>query len=212
MFIVACVGVLTASARSLPGDALYSLKQAETQFTLTFAGAPQNRATLQIDHLRSALVDLNTVVNEGRDDDAIRLALDTVAAKTSDSQEAVAALPVDSEREAAQQDLDSAIAQEEQILRQLLNNVDWPVRLAFTQQLGALGDPVPTVTNVVVRHSKQWNASDHPHWFTLCASSPANDRRATNWNGEPKHPDATGSCLQQHSVVTWCIRYWCTQS
>ena len=151
VFFVACVGVLTASARSLPGDALYSLKQAETQFTLTFAGAPQNRASLQIDHLRSALVDLNTVVNQGRDDDAIRLALDTVAAKTSDSLEVVAALPMDSERAAAQQNLDSAIAQEEQALRQLFGNVDWPVRLAFTQQLGALGDPVPTVTNVVVR-------------------------------------------------------------
>ena len=151
VLMVVSVGVLTASARSLPGDALYSLKQAEKQFTLTFAGAPQNRATLQIDLLRSALVDLNTVVNDGRDDDAIRLALDTVAAKTSDSQEAVAALPVDSVREAAQQDLVSALAEEEQTLRQLLNNVDWPVRLAFTQQLGTLGDPVPAVTNVVVR-------------------------------------------------------------
>jgi hypothetical protein len=28
--------------------------------------------------------------------------------------------------------------------------VDWSIRLAFTQQLGSLGEPVPTVTNVVV--------------------------------------------------------------
>jgi hypothetical protein len=150
VFIIAGVGILTESARSLPGDALYPLKQAENKFTLTFARLPQNSANLQIDHLRSALVDLNTVVNEGRDDDAIRLALDTVAAKTSDSQEAVAALPVDSVRDEAQRALASALAEEDQILRQLLNNVDWPIRLAFTQQLGTLGEPVPTVTNVVV--------------------------------------------------------------
>jgi hypothetical protein len=151
VLIIAGVGVFTVSARSLPGDALYSLKQAEKQFSLTFAGAPQNLATTQIDHLRNALVDLTTVVNEGRNDDAIRLALDTVAAKTSDSQAEVAALPADAVREATQRNLDSAIAEEEQILRQLLNKVDWSIRLAFTQQLGSLGEPVPTVTNVVLR-------------------------------------------------------------
>jgi len=150
VLIIAGVGILTASARSQPGDALYGLSQAEKQFALTFAGAPQNNANLQIDQLRSAIVDLKTAVKEGRDDSTIRLALDTVTVKTSDSQEAVAALPVDSMREEAQRALSSALAEEEQILHVLLNNVDWPVQLAFTQQLGTLGEPVPTVTNVVV--------------------------------------------------------------
>jgi hypothetical protein len=151
VLIIAGVGILTASARSLPGDALYSLNQAEKQLTLTFAGAPQSRAALQIDHLRSALLDLNAVVKEDRDDDSIRLALDTVAATTSDSQEAVAALPVNSASGETQQALTNVLAEEEQVLRQLLNSVDWPIRLAITQQLGSLGERVPTVTNVVVR-------------------------------------------------------------
>jgi hypothetical protein len=151
VFLIAGIGVLTASARSLPGDALYSLNQAEKQFAFTFAGAPQNRADLQIAHLRSAIVDLNTVVKSGRDDDSIRMALDTVSAKTIDSQEAVAALPANSLRGEAQQGLSSALAEEEQVLRQLLNNVDWPIRLAFTQQLGALGEQVPTLTHVLIR-------------------------------------------------------------
>jgi len=151
VLMLACVGILTASTRSLPGDALYVMKQAEHQFTLTFAGAPQDRASLQIDQLRSALVDLSTVVNDGRDDDAIRLALDTVAAKTNDSREAVAALSAGPERATAQRSLDGVLAGEEQTLRHLLDHVDWPVRLAFTQQLGALGDPVPTVTHVMLR-------------------------------------------------------------
>ena len=150
VFIIAGIGILTASARSQPGDALYGLSQAEKQFTLTFAGAPQNRADLQIDQLRSAIVDLNTTVHEGRDDSAIKLALDTVATKTSDSQMAVAALPVDSMRDESQRALSSTLAEEAQTLHSLLNNVDWPVRLAFTQQLGTLGELVPTVTSVVV--------------------------------------------------------------
>jgi hypothetical protein len=151
VLMLACVGILTASTRSLPGDALYIMKQAEHQFTLTFASAPQDRASLQIDQLRGALVDLSTVVNDGRDDDAIRLALDTVAAKTNDSREAVAALSAGPERATAQRSLDGVLAGEEQTLRHLLDHVDWPMRLAFTQQLGALGDPVPTVTHVMLR-------------------------------------------------------------
>lgn len=150
VFIIAGIGILTASVRSQPGDALYGLSQAEKQFTLTFAGAPPNRANLQIDQLRSAIVELNTTVQEGRDDSAIKLALDTVATKTSDSQKAVAALPVDSMREESHRALSSVLSKEAQTLHLLLNNVDWPLRLAFTNQLGALGESVPTVTSVVL--------------------------------------------------------------
>jgi IPT/TIG domain-containing protein len=151
VLMLACIGVLTASARSLPGDTLYGLKQAENQFKLTFASDPQDRVNVQIDQLHSALVDLSTVVNGKRDDDAIRLALNIVAAKTNDSRGAVAALPAGSERETAQRGLDGILAGEEQALRHLLDHVDWPIRLAFTRQLGALGDPVPAVTRVIVR-------------------------------------------------------------
>ena len=151
VLMLACIGIITASARSLPGDLLYGVKQTEHQLTLTFAEDPQDRASAQIDQLRSALVDLNTVVNDGRDDDAIKLALRIVAAKTNDSRGIVAALPAGAERESAQRDFDGALAGEEQALRHLLDHVDWPVRLAVTQQLGALGDPVPTVTHVTIR-------------------------------------------------------------
>ena len=151
MLMLACVGMLTVSARSLPGDTLYGLKQAENQFTLTFATNPHDRVSVQIGQIHSSLIDLNTVVNGERDDDAIRLALITVAAKTNDSRRAVAALPAGSERDAAQRELDGVLAGEEQTLRHLLDHVDWPIRLALTQQLGALGDPVPTVTHVMVR-------------------------------------------------------------
>jgi len=151
VLMVACVGVLTATAHSLPGDALYGLKQAEHQFTLTFENNPQDRVSAQIDQLRSALVDLGAVVADGRGDDAIRLALDTVAAKTIACRGAVAAVPAGSEREVAQRNLDSILNEEKQTLRHQLDQVDWPIRLALTQQLGALGDPVPTVTRVEVR-------------------------------------------------------------
>ena len=151
VLVLGYLGLLTAYTRSLPGDALYGLKQAEQQVARTFAGDPQYRASVQIDQLRNSLVDLSTVVNDGRGDDAIKLALHVVAAKTSDSQQAVAIIPAGTGREAEQRDLAGAFAEEEGTLRHLLDHVDWPMRLAFTQQLGVLGDPVPTVTHVVVR-------------------------------------------------------------
>ncbi len=150
VLLAACISILTASAQSLPGDTLYGLKQAEYQLTLNFASRPQDRASAQIDQLRHALADLRTVVTAGRADDAIRLALASAAAKTTDSRGAVAALPAGAQREAAQRELDGVLAQEEQTVRHMLDQVDWPVRLACTQQLGALGDAVPTVTRVLV--------------------------------------------------------------
>ncbi len=154
VLIITAVGILTASTRALPGDALYSLNQAEQQFALTFAGAPQNRADQQITDLQGALVDLNAVVKDSRDDDAIRLALDTVSAKTVDCQEAVANLPANSSNGEAQKDLTNVLSEEEQMLGQLLKSVDWPIRLALTQQLSALGEPVPTLTHVIVHIQK----------------------------------------------------------
>ena len=148
MLLVACVGILTVSARSLPGDALYGLKQAEQQVEVNFSSNQQDRISVQIDQLRSALTDLNTVANSGRGDDAIRMALNTVADKTNYVRGAIAALPAGTDPDAAQQNLDGILAEEDQTLRGLLNHVDWPIRLAITIQLGALGDPVPTVTHV----------------------------------------------------------------
>ena len=146
--LLACVGILTASARSLPGDALYSLKQAEEQFTLNFTNNPQDRVNAQINQLHSTLTDLDTVVSAGRGDDAIRQALNTITNKTNNIRTAVAALPPGASRDTAQRNLNNVLGEEDQTVRHLLNQVDWPTRLAFTGQLGALGDPVPTVTHI----------------------------------------------------------------
>ena len=150
--LLLCVGVITAAASSLPGDPLYGLKQFEHQVRLSFASDQQDRAELATSQLQSGLADLNTVINERRGDDAIQQALDAVAAETRESQAAVASIPAGTEQAAAQRDLASVLAEEEQTLRSGLAHIDWPLRLAFTQQLGALGEAVPTVTQVDVQH------------------------------------------------------------
>ena len=146
--LLTLTSLLTISVHSLPGDPLYGLKQAGSSITLTFASNQQNRATEAIGQLRSAFADLTMVVNEGRNDDAIQQALTTVATWTSNSQEAVSALNASSELQTTQRDLHTALTQEDQTLRQLLKHVDWSLQVAFTRQLGILGDRVPTVTHV----------------------------------------------------------------
>lgn len=152
--VLACAGILTVSAQSLPGDPLYGLKQAAEQFQMNFSSSPQDRINAQINQLHSTLADLNTVVSSRRSDDAIRVALNALENNTKSAREAVTALPAGTDRDTAQQNLRNALAEEDQTVRGLLNQVDWPVKVAFTAQLGVLGDPVPTVTQITtVRQS-----------------------------------------------------------
>jgi hypothetical protein len=148
VLLIAFASLLTLSAHGFPGNAPSESQQAENQETLTPGNAPQNRADAAISQLRSSLADLSTVVDEGRGDGAIQQALNTVSAWTSNSREAVSALPAGSELQVDQQSLKEALAEEDQTLRLLLKHVDWPMKVAFTRQLGVLGDPVPTVIHV----------------------------------------------------------------
>lgn len=149
--LLACVGAFTAAASSLPGDPLFGLKQFEQQISLTLAGDAQGRAQVSISHLRSAVTDLSAEVADRRSDSDIMQALAIVADATRESQAAVAAIPAGPDHDAAQRDLSSALASEDQALRQPLLQVDWSLRVAFTRQLGALGDAVPTITQVSIK-------------------------------------------------------------
>jgi hypothetical protein len=150
--VLACVGAFSAAASSRPGDLFYGLKQAGQGVSLILATDPQGKTQVTLSHLQSAVADLSAEVNSGYSDDHVLQALAVVSAKTNESKAAVDALPAGPDRDAAQQALASALADEDQTLRQLLPKLDWPLRVAFTIQLGALGDGVPTITQVTVKH------------------------------------------------------------
>jgi hypothetical protein len=149
--VLSFASLFAFSVYSLPGDPLYGLKQAQNQFTLIFAHDPETKVQTELALLQSALSDLQTVANGRRSDQALTLALQTVAARTDACRTAVAEMPAGSQRAAALGDLTQVLAQEEQTLRQLLPPLDWLLRLQFTRQLGVLGDAVPTVTHVAVQ-------------------------------------------------------------
>lgn len=150
LLLLACLGVGIAASKSLPGDLLYGVKQLEQQVALASAGSPADHASLQVSQLQGAISDLETEVNDGRSDDDIMQALSIVATDTRDSQSAVTSLAAGPDRNAIEQTLEETLRNERTTLYQLLSRVDWSTRLAFTQQLGTLGAPVPTVVQVTV--------------------------------------------------------------
>jgi uncharacterized membrane protein YgcG len=150
VLLLACLGAESAASSSLPGDPLYGVKHVEQQIALASAGNPAARARLQITQLQGALADLETEVNHGRSDGDIQQALGIVATETHNSQTAVASMPAEAEREVVEQLLTETLHWEQLTLYRLLARVDWPLRLACTQQLGVLSVPVPTVTWVSV--------------------------------------------------------------
>lgn len=151
MLILAFAGLLAFSAHIPPGGSLSGQKPPGTQVTSTVGTTdPQSLVNTDILLLRSALTDLHTAVANQSSDETMKLDLQTVSTRSRNCQKAVAAVPAGAERDTAQQNLNAALTEEEQTIRQLLAPVDWPTRLLFTQQLGVLGDPIPTITHVSV--------------------------------------------------------------
>jgi hypothetical protein len=150
ILVLAFTALVATFTGSLVGSPPAGSKPVVHQITNTFAVTPQNPINDQIMQLHNAIIDLGTMVNDRRDDNAIQQALTSVATSTIDCQKAVAALPAGSERDTDQQNLNSVLAEENQTLRSLLNHVDWPLRLDFTQQLGVLGNTVPNVTHGMI--------------------------------------------------------------
>ena len=180
VLLLAVLGVANVAAGSLPGDPLYGLKQFGEQMALARTDNSTDRANLQIAQLQSAIGDLESEVSDGHSDADITQALGIVASETRDSQSAVAALPAGSARDAAAQALADALRTERSMLYRLLGRVDWSVRLAFTQQLGALGAPVPTVTQVDVT-----DGSDNILTLRLMGTNFASGARLVI-NGQPQ--------------------------
>jgi hypothetical protein len=151
MLVLAFAGLLALSAHTLPGGSLSGPRHVGNQATSpVLNNSPQSQVNSDILLLRNALADLRTAVNNQSSDAVIQMALQTVAARSHDCQNAVKAVPGGPDHDTAQQNLNAVLTEEEQTVRQLLTQVDWAMRLLFTQQLGFLGDPVPTITHVSI--------------------------------------------------------------
>jgi hypothetical protein len=151
--LLAAIFLAVASANSVPGDWLYGLKQFGN--SVAYANAPNatGKAQVAVQQLQTALVDLRTEVTNQRSDADVKQAIAIVVTYTQNAQLATDSLPAGSDRDASQSALESALSDEQATLHNILNQRDWSLRLICTQQLGALGEVIPQITNVQITPS-----------------------------------------------------------
>ena len=155
MLLLVILGMANAIAGSHPGDPLYNFKYFEQLFAQTQGNDQVNRANFQISQLRSAVSNLDAVVNNGGTDSDIARTLTAISKDMQACQAAVKAVPPGSQYDTVARSLTNVLSYERDTLYHLLAHVSWPLQLAFTQQLGVLGKPVPAVKNVaILSHSK----------------------------------------------------------
>src|SRR5262249_50256717 len=80
--------------------------------------------------------------------------------------------------------------------RQLLPKLTWPVRVAFTRQLGALGETVPVITQVNIKHQ-----SDKAFLVTITGSNFTAQTQVVLY-GHPKGTILSQSATQIVAVFT----------
>jgi hypothetical protein len=148
-------GVTRVAANSLPGDPLYQVKRLEQQIVVAQTQDQEQKVSLEIAHVSTALADLSAVVQERRSDTDISAALAVVASDTQGSQQAVNVLPAGQARENLVRTLTVTLNAERTALLHLLPSLSWSQHLAFTNQLGRVGEQIPLVTRVTVA----WNAN-----------------------------------------------------
>lgn len=148
------VALVNASAQSVPGDWLYSLKQLRNQIALSQAQTAGAKAQIALQQLQSALADFNDEVAHHRSDADIHQSLTVLVGATTTAQVATNALSASSERTTAQVALSQELAKEEGILHHLLGQVDWPIRVMMSTQLGNLGAVVPQIIGVIVTRQR----------------------------------------------------------
>jgi hypothetical protein len=148
-------GVTRVAANSLPGDPLYQVKRLEQQIVVAQTQDQEQKVSLEIAHVSTALADLSAVVQERRSDTDITAALAVVASDTQGSQQAVNVLPEGQARENLVRTLTVTLNAERSALLQLLPDLSWSQHLAFTNQLGRVGEQIPLVTRVTAA----WNAN-----------------------------------------------------
>jgi hypothetical protein len=142
--------IIYGAANSLPGDWLYGLKQFGESIALSQAHTPAAKAQVAVGQLHGALADVRAEIRDHRSDADIDAALAVVISDTKTATSLTNAISGQADRTAAKAQLTQALGDEQQTLRQALPQLDWPLRLDFTAQLGAIGAAVPQIASVTV--------------------------------------------------------------
>ncbi|HEX5439988.1 MAG TPA: DUF5667 domain-containing protein [Ktedonobacterales bacterium] len=151
LLCVAGVSVLTAAAASAgPDSPLYGLHRVEQNVRVQLASSQGDRVRLHLSYANEALAQLDAAVAQHAGDPAYSSALATFSSEQLAAAQGVAALSAGTERATLDAQLATLRLKARTDLHAALHAVSWSDRVATTQVLGALGEPILVVRVVTV--------------------------------------------------------------
>jgi hypothetical protein len=151
LLLVAGVSALTAAAAAAgPDSPLYGLHRVEQSVRVQLASSQGDRVRLHLSYANEALAQLDAAVARHTGDPAYSSALATFSSEQLAAAQGVAALPAGAERATLDAQLTTLGLRARNDLHTALQAVRWSDRVATTQVLGALGEPILVVQDVKV--------------------------------------------------------------
>lgn len=151
LLCVVGVSVLTAAAASAgPDSPLYGLHRIEQNVRVQLASSQADRVRLHLSYANEALAQLDAAVARHAGDPAYSSALATFSSEQLAAAQELATFPANAERATLDAQLTTLRLRARNDLHAALQAVSWSDRVATTQVLGALGEPILVVQDVKI--------------------------------------------------------------
>lgn len=158
LLVTGMMALTAAAAAAGPGSLLFGLHRAEQNVRIQFASSQDDRIRLHLGYADEALSQLNDIVASQAGDPAYVAALAAFLTERQAVAQDLASLPTGGEHDAFATQLDTLTTKAESSLHAALSAISWSDRVATTQALGELGEPVLVVTDVQITHEDGQNA------------------------------------------------------
>lgn len=157
LLVAGITALTTAAAAAGPGSFLFGLHRAEQNVRVQLASSQGDRIRLHLSYADDALSQLNDTVARRAGDPAYSAALATFLAERQAVAQSLGSLPPGAEHDTLAAQLSNLTTKAESSLHAALSAISWPDRVATTQALGTLGEPVLVVTDVKITHEDGQN-------------------------------------------------------
>ena len=132
-----------------PNNPLYAVKQWEQQVQVAFASAPADQAALHMQYARDQLGTLGAFTDPSQAA-SYQQTLANFAQQVTAAAQEINTLPAGPDQNRLTQELTTLHTEARQTLRTLLRKLAVPERVLTTEELGQLGDTVPSLTQAQV--------------------------------------------------------------
>ena len=157
LVIVMGTGVLVVSAQvGDPNNPLYAVKLWEHQVQVSFVGSSADQVELHLKFARDQLTTLGNFTNAS-ESSSYHQSLANFDRQVTTATQEIQALPAGTDQDRLTQELATLQTDARHTLHELLGKLAFPERLLTTDELGRLGDTIPSLTQAQVTLPAQPN-------------------------------------------------------